>query len=93
MTDGLFAVRWASDQVLDEWIKPAIGCEWFCPEGERMAMDDEPMREALLERVLAGQTQLEHRMMILDDRLRRIEVHQAMIDRNIERLVRVAQVE
>lgn len=90
MTDGLFAVRWASDQVLDEWIKPAIGCEWFNPEGERMAIDDVEMREALLERLLAGQTQLEHRMMILDDRLRRIEVHQAGIDRNLERMARVA---
>lgn len=77
MTNALFAVRWAADQIENEWIRPAIGCRWSSPEGE-MGIDDEPVREALLEQVLAELTQLvqgirvmEHRLMSLDSRISR----------------------
>lgn len=80
MINPLLAVRWAGDQIEDEWIRPAVGCEWFCPEGGRMALDDDGMREALLERALAELAHLRQSDMVLERRL-------ALIDGHLERLV------
>lgn len=81
----LFAVRWASDQVEDEWIRPAVSCRWNDPEGE-MALDDTAMREALLERLIGEMTQLAASSRTAEQHLRLIDLSLARLASQMERL-------
>lgn len=85
MSNPLFAVRWAQDQIEDEWIRPAVACRWNNPEGE-MAIDDAAMREALLERLIGEMTQLAHASRTTEQHLRLIDLSLARLATQMERL-------